>query len=240
MIEVKALTKKFEDKEVLKGVNAIFRPSTTNLIIGRSGAGKTVLLKSLIGLVEPTSGEILFDGVDICGLDKEQTKALRQQMGVMFQGSALFDSMTILENVRFPLDTFLHKPLNYRKSLAMEYLRKVGLAQAAYKYPSEISGGMMKRAALARAIVNHPKYLFCDEPNSGLDPTTGASIDKLIHDLTVEFEITTIINTHDMNSVQNIGEHILFLYKGLKNWEGSNSEIATTGSEQLKHFLFLL
>lgn len=239
MIVVEQLTKSFDDKVVLNGVDAVFKPSTTNLIIGRSGAGKTVLLKSLIGLIEPTSGRILFDDVNICQFSKEQAKILRQSMGVMFQGSALFDSMTILENVRFPLDAFVRKPLSYRKSQAMEYLKKVGLAQAANKFPSEVSGGMMKRAALARAIVNHPKYLFCDEPNSGLDPKTGGSIDQLIHDLTVEFEITTVINTHDMNSVQNIGEHILFLHKGVKNWEGSYREIETSATAQLKNFLSL-
>lgn len=239
MIVVEQLTKSFDDKIVLRGVDAVFKPATTNLIIGRSGAGKTVLLKSLIGLIEPTSGRILFEDINICQFTKEQTKTLRQNMGVMFQGSALFDSMTILENVRFPLDAFSKKSLSYRKGQATEYLKKVGLAQAANKYPSEVSGGMMKRAALARAIVNHPKYLFCDEPNSGLDPKTGGTIDQLIKDLTLEFEITTVINTHDMNSVQNIGDHILFLHKGLKNWEGSYKDIETSATDQLKNFLSL-
>ena len=164
MIEVKNLVKEFEDKQVLKGISTVFKSATTNLIIGKSGAGKTVLLKSLIGLVTPTSGEILFDGEGILQFDKEKRKQLYRKMGVMFQGSALFDSMTVLENVQFPLDMFLRKPLKTRRSIAQEYLKKVGLADAAAKYPSEISGGMMKRAAIARALVTRPKYLFCDEP----------------------------------------------------------------------------
>ena len=223
MIEVKNLVKEFEDKQVLKGISTVFKSATTNLIIGKSGAGKTVLLKSLIGLVTPTSGEILFDGEGILQFDKEKRKQLYRKMGVMFQGSALFDSMTVLENVQFPLDMFLRKT--------------VGLADAAAKYPSEISGGMMKRAAIARALVTRPKYLFCDEPNSGLDPKTGGQIDQLIHDLTKEFEVTTIINTHDMNSVHNIGENIIFLYRGEKNWEGSASDIEKTGTPELKRFI---
>ena len=195
------------------------------------------MLKSLIGLVTPTSGEILFDGEGILQFDKEKRKQLYRKMGVMFQGSALFDSMTVLENVQFPLDMFLRKPLKTRRSIAQEYLKKVGLADAAAKYPSEISGGMIKRAAIARALVTRPKYLFCDEPNSGLDPKTGGQIDQLIHDLTKEFEVTTIINTHDMNSVHNIGENIIFLYRGEKNWEGSASDIEKTGTPELKRFI---
>ena len=237
MIEVKNLVKEFEYKQVLKGISTVFKSATTNLIIGKSGAGKTVLLKSLIGLVTPTSGEILFDGEGILQFDKEKRKQLYRKMGVMFQGSALFDSMTVLENVQFPLDMFLRKPLKTRRSIAQEYLKKVGLADAAAKYPSEISGGMMKRAAIARALVTRPKYLFCDEPNSGLDPKTGGQIDQLIHDLTKEFEVTTIINTHDMNSVHNIGENIIFLYRGEKNWEGSASDIEKTGTPELKRFI---
>lgn len=237
MIEVKNLVKEFEDKKVLKGVSTIFKSATTNLIIGRSGAGKTVLLKSLIGLVSPTSGEILFDGDNTQLFDKEKQKQLYRKMGVMFQGSALFDSMTVLENVQFPLDMFLRNPLKTRRAIAQEYLKKVGLADAAAKHPSEISGGMMKRAAIARALVTRPKYLFCDEPNSGLDPKTGGQIDQLIYDLTKEFEITTVINTHDMNSVHNIGENIVFLHHGEKNWEGSADDIEKTGTPELKRFI---
>lgn len=237
MIEVIDLKKVFEDKEVLKGITTTFRSGIVNLIIGRSGAGKTVLLKTLIGLIEPTEGAILFDGEDVLHYNKEQRNALNQQMGVMFQSSALFDSMTILENVQFPLDIFLKKPLKIRKSIAHEFLKKVSLSDAANKYPSEISGGMMKRAAIARALVRHPKYLFCDEPNSGLDPKTSEQIDKLLLKLTKEFDITTVINTHDMNSVENIGENIVYIRNGLKDWEGSFKDIETTGTTSLKRFI---
>ncbi len=237
MIEVHNLVKEFEDKTVLKGVSANFKSATVNLIIGRSGAGKTIFLKSLIGLVTPTSGEILFDGEDVLHFDKDQQKQLYQKMGVIFQGSALFDNMTVLENVQFPLDMFMRKPLKIRRSIAQEYVKKVGLSDAMNKYPSAISGGMMKRAAIARALVTHPKYLFCDEPNSGLDPKTGGQIDQLIMSLTKEFGVTTIINTHDMNSVHNIGEHILFLHHGEKNWEGSSAEIEYMGTPELRRFI---
>ncbi len=239
MIEVKGLTKIFEDKEVLKGVDAKFYASKTNLIIGRSGAGKTVFLKTLIGMVTPTQGEVLFDGSNRLKFDKKKQKELLKNMGVMFQGSALFDSLTILENVQFPLDAFSKDSFSQRKDMAMSLLEKVGLKEACNKYPSEISGGMMKRAALARALVTLPKYLFCDEPNSGLDPKTGESIDRLIQDLTKEYNITTIINTHDMNSVKNIGEHIIFLHKGVKNWEGSYQEVKMSATEELKNFMTL-
>lgn len=239
MIEVRNLCMAFEDKKVLKDVSTTLKPGMTNLIIGRSGAGKTVLLKSLIGLHTPTSGEILFDGFDICSLDEEGKKRLRHKMGVMFQGAALFDSLTVLGNVGFPLDMFSKLPRAQRVEKAMNLIRRVGLENAVYKYPSEISGGMMKRCAIARALVTDPKYLFCDEPNSGLDPKTGAIIDNLLAELTHEHGITTVINTHDMNSVRNIGENIVYLDKGMKNWEGSFKEIDLTGTPRLRYFINL-
>lgn len=239
MIEVKGLVKSFEDKEVLKGIDATFLSGATNLIIGTSGAGKTVFLKCLFGLMDPTSGEIIYDGHKLSDMDSHGMKQLRYKMGVMFQGSALFDNFTVLGNTMFPLDMFSRDKRNVRRKRALTLLERVGLRDAADKYPSEISGGMMKRAALARALVNNPKYLFCDEPNSGLDPKTGEKIDHLIHELTHEFGITTVINTHDMNSLQNIGEHIIFLNKGRKDWEGSFSDIEATATENLRRFVSL-
>lgn len=239
MIEVCSLYKEFDDKRVLNNVSATFLPGSTNLIIGQSGAGKTVFLKCLIGMIEPTKGEILFDGKNLMDLNSQELKELRLQTGVLFQGSALFDDMTVLGNVLFPLEMFSTLSANERKEKAMGIIKKVGLERAANKYPSEISGGMMKRCAIARAIINDPKYLFCDEPNSGLDPQTGEVIDKLILSLTKTMNITTVINTHDMNSVRNIGEHIIFLDRGQKQWEGSYEEIATSGSARLKHFITL-
>ncbi len=239
MIEVIDLNKQFEDKRVLNNLSLTFHTGKTNLIIGQSGAGKTVLLKCLIGMIEPTSGQILFDGTDICTLDNDELKQIRLKMGVLFQGSALFDDLTVLGNVVFPLDMFSSLTSRDRTDKAMALLKKVGLEKAANKFPSEISGGMMKRCAIARAIVNEPKYLFCDEPNSGLDPQTGEVIDMLIADITHELGITTVINTHDMNSVENIGEHIVFLDRGTKNWEGSYNDIESTGTARLKHFIIL-
>lgn len=237
MIEVKLLHKSFEDKHVLKGVSATFETGTTNLIIGQSGAGKTVLLKCLIGLVEPSSGEIFFDGEDVTNLSQDRQKALRKHMGVMFQGSALFDSMTVYENVAFPLELFTRMKYAERREVVYDMLEKVGLESAGRKLPNEISGGMMKRAAIARALILKPKYLFCDEPNSGLDPQTAEKIDFLLRDLTRENHITTVINTHDMNSVSNIGEHIIYLHQGQLNWQGSFRDIEHTGTPLLKKFI---
>ena len=239
IIEVRGLCKEFDDKVVLDHINATFKPGSINCIIGRSGAGKTVLLKSLIGLIQPTSGEILFDGHNMMLLSKEQLKRLRQVTGVLFQGSALFDSMTVLENVLFPLQLFSKLSPRERKAHAMALLDRVGLEGAQRKFPSEISGGMMKRVAIARAVALNPHYLFCDEPNSGLDPTTSASIDKLLKELTEEYQITTVVNTHDMNSIKTIANHILYLDKGQVAWQGSREELSGDIPLSLKNFLYL-
>ncbi|SHF07834.1 ABC transporter ATP-binding protein [Dysgonomonas macrotermitis] len=238
MIEVKNLRKSFEGREVLKGVSMIFEEGKTNLIIGRSGSGKTVLLKNLVGLMRPTSGSILYDGRDLTKLSTAQMKALRQEMGMIFQGSALFDAMTVFENVYFPLDMFSSMSRSEKKERAQFCLDRVNLSDAGHLYPSEISGGMMKRAAIARAISLNPKYLYCDEPNSGLDPQTSLVIDQLIHEITTEFKITTIINTHDMNSVMNIGEKIFFIKEGNLEWEGTNQDILMADNEALNDFVF--
>ena len=214
MIELKNLYKSFEDKEVLHDINITFEDGKTNLIIGQSGSGKTVLMKNIVGLLEPTRGEILYDGRDFVAMSKKEKVLLRREMGMIFQSAALFDSMSVLENVMFPLDMFSNMTLRERKHRAMECLDRVNLSGAEGKFPGEISGGMQKRVAIARAIVLNPRYLFCDEPNSGLDPKTSLVIDDLLHSLTKEFGMTTIINTHDMNSVMGIGENILFIYEG--------------------------
>lgn len=238
MIEVSNLTKSFEGREVLKGVSMIFEEGKTNLIIGRSGSGKTVLLKNLVGLMRPTSGSILYDGRDLTKLSTNQMKLLRQEMGMIFQGSALFDAMTVFENVYFPLDMFSDMTRSEKKARAQFCLDRVNLSDAGHLYPSEISGGMMKRAAIARAISLNPKYLYCDEPNSGLDPQTSLVIDQLIHEITSEYKITTIINTHDMNSVMNIGEKIFFIKEGNLEWEGTNQEILMADNQALNDFVF--
>lgn len=238
MIEVKNLVKSFDGRDVLKGISMTFEEGKTNLIIGRSGSGKTVLLKNLIGLMRPTKGEILYDNRDLTKLSSDQMKALRQEMGMIFQGSALFDAMTVFENVFFPLDMFSSLSKNEKIKRAHSCLERVNLSDAGHLYPSEISGGMMKRAAIARAISLNPKYLFCDEPNSGLDPQTSLVIDELISDITKEYNITTIINTHDMNSVMNIGNKIFFIKEGNLEWEGTNKEILTTKNEALNDFVF--
>lgn len=237
MIEVKSLYKSFGDKEVLKGIDATFEPGKTNLIIGRSGAGKSVFVKCMIGLIPPTSGQILYHGRDIAAMDKRELLGLRREMGMLFQGSALFDSMTVLENVMFPLEMFSTDSYNVYRRRAKDYLERVGLTEAAHRYPSEISGGMMKRTAIARAIALGPKYLFCDEPNSGLDPKTSKLIDQLIQELTREYNITTIVNTHDMNTVRSIGDKIIYVHQGRKEWEGSSETIEMTGTERLRHFI---
>lgn len=238
MIEVKNLVKSFDGREVLKNISMTFEEGKTNLIIGRSGSGKTVLLKNLVGLMRPTSGEILYDNRDLTKLSTNQMKALRQEMGMIFQGSALFDAMTVFENVHFPLEMFSDLSKSEKSKRAQFCLDRVNLSDAGHLYPSEISGGMMKRAAIARAIALNPKYLFCDEPNSGLDPQTSLVIDKLIHEITKEYKITTIVNTHDMNSVMNIGEKIFFIKEGNLEWEGSNQEIMTATNEALNDFVF--
>ena len=238
MIEIKSLSKEFPDKKVLYGIDSVFYDGKTNLIIGQSGSGKTVMMNCLVGLIPPTSGQILYDGRDLVQMNKKERTLLRREMGMLFQGSALFDSLTVLENVMFPLDMF--SPLSYkdRKRRAQECLDRVNLIDAQQKFPAELSGGMQKRAAIARAISMQPKYLFCDEPNSGLDPKTSLVIDKLIHEITVENDMTTIINTHDMNSVMGIGENILYIYKGHKEWQGCRGDILTSENERLNDFIF--
>lgn len=238
MIEVKNLSKTFEEKTILHDVNATFETGKINLVIGQSGSGKTVLVKSIIGLFEPTTGQILYDGRDFVNMSKKERILMRREMGMIFQNSALFDSMSVLENVMFPLDMFSRKNLTERKQKAMEALDMVNLTEAANKFPDEISGGMQKRVAIARAIVLNPKYLFCDEPNSGLDPKTSLVIDKLLIKITKEFGTTTIINTHDMNSVMGIGENIVFIYNGTKEWQGSKEDIMNAQNEKLNELVF--
>ena len=238
MIEVKCLTKSFDDKVVLKDISAVFDAGKINLIIGRSGSGKTVLMKNLIGLVYPDSGEILYNGRNFITMGKKELKLLRQEMGMLFQGSALFDSMTVLENVIFPLTMFTKDSYKERYKRAMFCLERVNLKEAWDFYPAEISGGMMKRAGIARAIALNPKYLFCDEPNSGLDPETALLIDDLISSITKEYRMTTVINTHDMNSVMNVGEKIIFIKQGEKAWEGAKEEIMHTNNDDLNDFVF--
>ena len=238
MIEVNSLYKSFEEQDVLKDINAVFKNGKTNLIIGKSGAGKTVLLKCIVGLIEPDKGTISYDGRDIMSLNKKEKLQMRQEIGMLFQNAALFDSMSVLENVMFPLDMFSTMTYNERVQRARACLERVNLIEAQDKSPEELSGGMQKRAAIARAIAMKPKYLFCDEPNSGLDPQTSIVIDNLIHDITKEYNITTIINTHDMNSVMEIGEKIVFIYEGNKWWEGSKDDILHTDNRELEDFVF--
>ena len=238
MIEVKHLTKSFDGKEVLHDISARFDSGKTNLIIGQSGSGKTVLMKCIVGLVRPEEGEILYDGRDFLKMSGKQVKKLRQEIGMLFQGSALFDSETVLGNVMFPLTMFSDMSREEMLDRAHFCLERVNLQGAEDKFPSEISGGMQKRVAIARAIALNPKYLFCDEPNSGLDPKTSILIDELLHDITHEYNITTIINTHDMNSVLGIGENIVYINKGYREWVGDKKRIFTTTSEALNDFVF--
>lgn len=238
MIEVKNITKSFEDRTVLHGVSATFETGKTNLIIGQSGSGKTVLMKSLVGLMTPEEGEILFDGRNIITMTGEEKKNLRKEIGMLFQGSALFDSETVLGNVSFPLTMFTKQSKAEIRDRAMFCIERVNLVGAENKYPSEISGGMQKRAAIARAIALNPRYLFCDEPNSGLDPRTSIIIDELLSDITHEYNITTVINTHDMNSVLGIGENIIFINKGHREWVGDKKLIFQTTNEALNDFVF--
>ena len=238
MIEVKNLTKSFADKTVLQGIDAVFETGKTNLIIGQSGSGKTVLMKNLVGLLEPTAGEVLYDGRNFVTMTKREQVLMRRERGMIFQGSALFDSLSVLENVQFPLDMFSNLNYNERVRRAQECLDRVNLLDAQHKFPDEISGGMQKRVAIARAIVLNPKYLFCDEPNSGLDPKTSLVIDELLSGITKDFGITTIINTHDMNSVMGIGENIIFIYKGHKEWQGTKDDVMDSDNKKFNDFVF--
>ena len=238
MIEIQNLCKSFDDKQVLKDISIVFDSGKTNLIIGQSGSGKTVLMKNLVGLLDPTSGNVLYDGRNFVTMTKKEKIMLRREMGMIFQSAALFDSLTVLENVMFPLDMFSDMNTADRVKRAQYCLDRVNLTGAEAKYPGEISGGMQKRVAIARAIALNPKYLFCDEPNSGLDPKTSLVIDALLHSITHEFGITTIINTHDMNSVMGIGENILFIYQGEKEWQGVSAEVMTSTNEKLTEFIF--
>ena len=238
MIEVKHLYKSFDGRDVLKDISTVFEDGKTNLIIGQSGSGKTVLMKNLVGLFDPTSGQVLYDGRDFVAMSKHDKVMMRREMGMIFQSAALFDSLTVLENVMFPLDMFSKMNLRERERRAMECLDRVNLNGAEDKFPGEISGGMQKRVAIARAIALNPKYLFCDEPNSGLDPKTSLVIDALLHDITREYNMTTIINTHDMNSVMGIGENILFIFEGSKEWQGVSSEIMNSSNKRLTDFIF--
>ena len=238
MIEVKDLRKSFDGVEVLKGITTTFETGKVNLVIGQSGSGKTVFLKSLLNVFEPTSGHILFDGRDIVGMSRQEKEAVRAEIGTVFQGSALFDSMTVQDNIMFPLDMFTNLTFTEKKKRVNEVIGRVHLENAEKKFPSEISGGMQKRVAIARAIVNNPRYLFCDEPNSGLDPYTANVIDDLIAEITEEYNTTTIINSHDMNSVMTIGEKIVYLRKGIKEWEGTKDILITSDNNYLIDFVY--
>ncbi|HEY6083534.1 MAG TPA: ATP-binding cassette domain-containing protein [Chitinophagaceae bacterium] len=238
MIEVINVKKGFGDKVVLQEVSSVMEAGKTNLIIGTSGSGKTVLMKCMVGLFDIDAGQILYNGRDFSAMSDKERKAIREEIGMLFQGTALFDSMTVEQNVMFPLDMFSGMTLREKKKRVNFCLDRVNLQEAHKKFPAEISGGMKKRVGIARAIVLNPKYLFCDEPNSGLDPQTSMLIDKLIHEITVEFSITTVINTHDMNSVMEIGDHIMYMYEGHKQWEGSSKDIIFSKDEKLNNFIF--
>lgn len=238
MIEVKDLKKEFDGTQVLKGISTSFDSGKVNLVIGQSGSGKTVFLKSLLNVFEPTSGHILFDGRDIMEMTRDQKQELRAEIGTVFQGGALFDSLTVEENITFPLDMFTNLTFREKKRRAFEVMGSVHLAGATKKFPAEISGGMQKRVAIARAIVNNPKYLFCDEPNSGLDPYTSNIIDDLLLEITQQYKTTTIVNTHDMNSVMTIGEKILYLKDGLKEWEGDKDTVIQAKNKNLIDFVY--
>lgn len=238
MIEIQHLYKSFDDKDVLEDINARFENGQINLIIGQSGSGKTVLMKNIVGLLTPTEGKILYDGRDFCALSKRDRILLRREMGMIFQSAALFDSMTVLDNVMFPLNMFSDMAYEDRVKRAQVCLARVNLTGTDRKYPGELSGGMQKRVAIARAIVLQPRYLFCDEPNSGLDPRTSLVIDELIAGITHEDNITTIVNTHDMNSVMGIGENIMFICEGRAEWQGTNRQIMAAQNKALEDFIF--
>ena len=238
MIQVKDVVKSFDGNVVLDHISADFEDGKVNMIIGQSGSGKTVLMKNIVGLLTPTRGSIYYDDRDFISLSKKEKILLRREMGMIFQSAALFDSMTVLDNVMFPLNMFSYAPNEDRKKRALNCLARVNLQGAENKFPGEISGGMQKRVAIARAIVLEPKYLFCDEPNSGLDPKTSIVIDELIAGITHEDRITTIVNTHDMNSVMGIGENITFICEGRAEWRGSNKEIMDAANKKLEDFIF--
>ena len=238
MIKCENIFKSFDGRTILEDISVEFESGKTNLIIGRSGSGKTVLLKTLVGLHEPDTGHIFYDDKNYTALSFAQRKEVRRELGMIFQGGALLDSSTVYENVRLPLDMFTNKSSAEKDRRVKECLARVELSHAGHLYPSELSGGMIKRAAIARAIVLNPKYLFCDEPNSGLDPQTSIVIDNLIHDITVEYNITTIINTHDMNSVMEIGEKIVYIHQGKKWWEGTKDDILRAENKELNDFVF--
>lgn len=238
MIEVKNLYKSFGEKEVLKNINTKFENGKINLIIGQSGSGKTVLVKNIVGLLAPDRGQVLYDGRDFVSMSRREQVVMRREMGMVFQNSALFDSLSVLENVMFPLDMFSTKNYRERVKRAQECLERVNLLDVQAKSPGELSGGMQKRVAIARAIVLNPKYLFCDEPNSGLDPKTSLVIDELLSSITTEFNITTIINTHDMNSVMEIGDHITFIYKGKVEWMGNKADVVNSDNKRLNDLVF--
>jgi len=238
MIEVKDIKKSFGDKTVIQDVSAVMKAGQCNLIIGTSGSGKTVLMKCIVGLLEPDSGHVFYQDQDFTAMNRKEKTEIRKEIGMLFQGAALFDSLTVEENIMFPLSMFTKWTLKKKVERVNEVLARVNLPDVNKKYPGELSGGMKKRVALARAIVLNPKYLFCDEPNSGLDPQTSLVIDKLIREITIEFNITTVVNTHDMNSVMEIGNYILYLYKGNKEWEGTNKEIIFSKNQRLNEFIF--
>jgi phospholipid/cholesterol/gamma-HCH transport system ATP-binding protein len=238
MIEVQNLYKSFGERVILEDISAVMESGKCNLIIGTSGSGKTVLTKCMVGLFTPEKGQILFNGKNMLEMETDERKLLRQQIGMLFQGTALFDSMTVEENVLFPLNMFTKWTVAEKKKRASEVLERVNLKDAHKKYPAEISGGMKKRVGIARAVVMNPQYLFCDEPNSGLDPQTSMVIDKLIQEITREYNITTIVVSHDMNSVMEIGDHIIYLHQGRKQWEGSNKDIIFSKDELLNKFIF--
>jgi phospholipid/cholesterol/gamma-HCH transport system ATP-binding protein len=237
MIEIKGLSKSFNGRVVLDDISANFQQGKTNMVIGGSGTGKSVLLKCMIGILVPEKGKVLYDGRDFLTAHPDVVKEIRREMGVLFQGGALFDSKSVLENVRFPLDTLSSMPLDEKNEQAMLCLQRVGLENAALLMPSEISGGMKKRVGIARAIVMNPKYLFCDEPNSGLDPLTAVKIDYLIQEITQEYNMTTVVISHDMNSVMRMGESIIFLKEGKKIWEGNSESFHQSGVPALEEFL---
>ena len=238
MIEVKNIEKSFNDKTIIEDVSAVMKSGQCNLIIGASGSGKTVLMKCMVGLFEPDKGDVLYGGKNFTTMTGEDKTEIRKEIGMLFQGSALFDSLTVEQNIMFPLSMFTKWTYKKKLDRVNEVLARVNLAEVNRKYPAELSGGMKKRVALARAIVLNPKYLFCDEPNSGLDPQTSLVIDKLIREITLEYDITTVVNTHDMNSVMEIGNYIMFLHKGKKEWEGSNKEIIFSKNKLLNDFIF--
>jgi phospholipid/cholesterol/gamma-HCH transport system ATP-binding protein len=238
LIEVTDINKSFGEQHVLQGISSVFKEGKCNLIIGKSGSGKTVLLKTMVGLLEPDEGDILYDGRSFRNMDKTEKKNIRREIGMLFQGSALFDSLSVEENIRFPLDMFTNMTPAEKIARVNTCLERVNMVNTNKKYPDELSGGMKKRVGIARAIVMNPKYLFCDEPNSGLDPKTAIVIDELIKELTLEFQMTTLINTHDMNSVMGIGDHILFLHEGKKYWEGNSKEIMEIEDGELFDFIF--